>query len=70
MTDLGFSVPKQTYLGIKKGALGSKPGTIELEYVFLRAPQDQKEFKVQRLKGENYWCIMFCHLTHAVYSYA
>lgn len=37
MTDLGFSVPKQTYLGIKKGALGSHNW---IRICFLRRPQD------------------------------
>lgn len=50
MTDLGFSVPKQTYLGIKKGALGSKSGTIELEYVFFF----ESDSRLERVQGTTF----------------
>lgn len=50
MADLDCSVPKQTYLGIKKEAPGSVPGTIGSEYILLRLLSDSKEFKVHHLK--------------------
>lgn len=51
MTDLGFSVPKQTYLGIKRELRGVGRGQLNYN-LFL--PQDWKEFKVEHLKkGES-----------------
>lgn len=69
MTDLGFSVPKQTYLGIKKELWGVSQG--QLNYNMF----SETDLRLQRVQGTSFirWELLhiMCHLLiHALYALA